>query len=223
VTDEQLQILKNHIPNILSECERLDGQCSESIEFLAQWVQAESDDLEFSSGEKDIVKRYLIDAVQFEKPLIYWDMYEVFDRIGIISEDRTVLENQLLTLLRERSQDLLVEEFELSKVEATNPLIHCLILRAMQHSSLMMPIRSWDAAHTVQPLKATHFPEYQRVIEAVAQELETAQLLVEAARVRFQMLDIPYPVHLPIPEIAQVEGDLLTALVQVLRSKIQKY
>ena len=212
ITNDQRELLLKYIPNLLSECEGIDFRRSESVDKAAKWIQSESNDFEFSGREQDLVERYLCDALKLETPLIYWDTFEVLDRIGVIGEERTNIEKKLLMLLSQYSNEVLSSKFKLSKLETKNPLIHCLILRAMG--------QYWNAIYTVEILKEIDKVEYERVIEAIANDLETINLVVEAARVRFQKLNIPYPIHLPMPQIAEVKGNLLTALINILKPRL---
>lgn len=211
VTDNQKELLKKYVPNALSECEYIHFQDSKSVELATKWIQAEINDLEFSIQEKDIVERYLCDALKLEKPSIYWDTYEVLDRVGIRDTERTDLERRLLSLLQQYDHDVLRTEFELSKLETKDTLIHCLIMRAME--------QYWAAVDSIETLKKVNQSEYERVVETIANDLEAVNLVVEAARVRFQGLDIPYPTQFPMPEIAEVKGNLLAALSSILKHK----
>jgi mRNA-degrading endonuclease RelE of RelBE toxin-antitoxin system len=209
VTYKQYQLLLSHIPNILSECEHIDFKDPEAVDSVYQWIQAESNDLELSAQKQDLVERYLCNALQSSQPLIYWDTYEVLDQVGITGAKRTNFERKLLLLLREYSSEILQSELTLAKVEAKNPLIQCLLMRAMR--------QSWSAAYSIEALKEVNKLEYERVIQAISKELEDQKLFVESARIKFQKLNMPYPNNLPMPEVAQSEGNLLAALVNILK------
>lgn len=210
VTNEQFEMLEHHIPEISSKCEIIDSNDFEEVDRAYQWIQAEGNDLEWSTGIQDVVEHYLCDGLQLSQPLIYWDTYEVLDQVGIIGADRTTLERKLLSLLRDYSSEILQSELTLATKEATNPLLHCLLMRAMG--------QSWSAVHSIEALKEVNEMEYERVIQAICQDLEGKKLFVESARIQFQKLSIPYPKDLPMPEIAPIETNLLTALINILQS-----
>jgi hypothetical protein len=77
--------------------------------------------------------------------------------------------------------------------------------------------QSWSAAYSIEALKEVNKLEYERVIQAISKELEDQKLFVESARIKFQKLNMPYPNNLPMPEVAQSEGNLLAALVNILK------
>lgn len=215
-TYEQYDLLLKYIPDLVSECDRIDCPTPESIESEIKWIQEESNDLEFSGREADLVKRYLCEAVQTQdKPLIYWDTYEVLERTNIKGQERTNLEEEMILDLKKYDSQVLLSEIKVLEAEKVNPSICSLILRALD--------RYWDATGKIIAFLQQDNPaEYQRIVEAVAQSLESHNLIVEAARIRFQRLDIPYPDRFPLPEIATVKGDLFIALTNIFKSRFPK-
>ena len=211
-TQEQYNLLKQHIPDFIWECDRIERPTSRSVDSLIKWIQEESNDLDLSSQEINLVKRYIGDALQKQdRPLIYWDTYEVLDRTNIGGKERSDLETEMILSLKKYDRQTLKSELKQSQLEGVNPLIHSLILRALD--------RHWDATECLEVLQQDNPAEYQRAIEAIALDLESNNFIVEAARVRFQKLNIPYPDRFPLPEIAKVKGDLVVALKDILKSR----
>jgi hypothetical protein len=213
VTESQYQTIVRSIPELPSECEQIDGQDADLVATAIQWIQAEHNDLEFSLQERALVQRYLREALQLEYPLIYWDSYEVLDRIHIQGNERTKFEYELLCLLKQYPREVLKSELDLFRKNSKNNLIPCLLLRALGES--------WQAADSVEFLRSTNPSEYTRIIQSIASDLEAINLVVESARLQFQKLQTPYPQHLPYPEIAEVSGNILIALAQIYSSKLQ--
>ncbi|WP_339367210.1 hypothetical protein, partial [Picosynechococcus sp. PCC 7002] len=201
--------------NLPAVCESIDYRDASAIDNLIHWLQAEDDELILALQKKNIIRQYLLDALQLESVLIYRDMYEVLDQINFKGEERSLLEREMILCLQQRSLEELKVKLALLDTEQVNPLLQSLILRAMGNY--------WDGARRITSLKQTHSAEYDRIMEAIAHDLEAVNLFVEAARLRFQMRQIPYPKHLPLPEIAQAEGNLITALVKILKSQDNVY
>ena len=144
--------------------------------------------------------------------MIYWDTYEALENFKIFSSARSNLENELLSRLRNYDSKILLAKLTSSNLETINPLLSCLILRGMG--------QYWDAAKTIESLRTTDLTEYQRVIEEICKSLENKGLHVEAARVRYKMLDIDYPTDYPMPHLAMIDGDLIKALLEATSSKL---
>lgn len=215
ITEAQYQLLQRYLPNLSSVYELIDYKNEPAIDNLIHWLQAEDDELILALQKKNIIRQYILDALQLESVLIYRDMYEVLDQINFKEEERSLLEREMILCLQQRSLEELKVKLALLDAEKANPLLQSLVLRAMGHY--------WDGARRITSLQQTHSAEYDRVMEAIAQDLEAVNLVVEAARFRFQMQQIPYPKHLPLPEIAQAEGNLITALVKILKSQDNVY
>lgn len=213
VTQAQYEFLKMHVSDILSTCEHISSQCQSSIDSLCQWIRSENNDVEFSIAERETVKRYLVSALRGEKPILYWDTYQVFDRLNIRAEERTALEEEMIQLIKQYPISLIIAELNTVEQEVRTGYLTSLLLRSMG--------QCWRAAQAIDHLKKTDLKEYIRIIEAIAEMLESNELCVEAARLRCQKLDVPYPTHFPFPEAAQMEGNLVDVLVDLLKAKFQ--
>ncbi|MBV5262195.1 hypothetical protein FLX56_27825 [Synechococcus moorigangaii CMS01] len=215
ITEAQYQLLLRYLPNLPAVCESIDYRDTLAIDNLIHWLQAEDDELILALQKKNIIRQYILDALQLESVLLYRDMYEVLDQINFKGEERSELEREMILRLQKRSLEELKAKLAILDTEKANPLLQSLLLRAMGHY--------WDGARRITTLKDTQPTECDRVMEAIAHDLEAVNLFVEAARLRFQMRQIPYPEHLPLPEIAQAEGNLITALVKILKSQDNVY
>lgn len=213
VTQAQYEFLEMHVPDILLKCEHVSGQCQSSIDSLCQWIRTENNDVEFSMAEREVVKRYLVSALREEKPILYWDTYQVLDGLNIRGKERTMLEEEMIQLMKQYPVSLIKAELSTLEKEAETGLLTSLLLRSMG--------QCWKAAQAVDRFKETDQSEYVRSVEAIVETLEANELFVEAARLRCQRLDVPYPDHFPFPEAAQTEGNLVDALVSILKAKFQ--
>jgi len=212
VTQTQYELLKAHVPKILLECDRVSGQNPKGVDSACQWIRAESNDVGFAVTEKEIVKRYLFSALRKEKPMLYWDTYQVLDRLGVKGKERTALEEEMIQLIEQHPVSLITAELNTIKRAAETGFLASLLLRSMGEY--------WQAVRVIDPLKEANPNEYERVVEAIAQTLEANKLFVEAARLKHQTLKVPYPAHYPFAEAAQTKGNLVEALVSVLKAKL---
>lgn len=213
VTQAQYELLEAHVPDILLKCDRTSGQCQSSVNSLCQWIQSENNDVEFAVAEREVVKRYLVNALRGEKPTLFWDTYQVLDRLNIRGKERTALEEKMIQLIKQYPISLIAAELNTVEQAVGTGLLTSLLLRSMG--------QCWQAARAVDCLKETDSNEYGRIVEAIAKMLEVNKLSVEAARLRCQKLDAPYPAHFPFPEAAQTEGNIVDVLVGILKAKFQ--
>ncbi len=221
VTQAQYELLKTHVPEILSRCD----QSQSDINWLCRWIRSESNDVTFTTAEKEndatfaiaekeIVKRYLFSALRKEHPLLYWDTYQVLDELNIRGKDRTALEEEMIQLMQQHfSDDLIAAELKAIEKTVNSPILTSLLLRAMGEY--------WGAVRAIDALKTTDPNEHERIVEAIAEMLEANALCVEAARLRHQTLKVPYPAHFPFPEAAQTEGNFVEVLVNILKHNFQ--
>lgn len=210
VTQAQCDLLRTHVPDILLKCEHISAQCQSAIDSLCQWIRSENNDVEFSIAEREVVKRYIIGALKGEKPILYWDTYQVLDRLKISGKERTALEEEMLQLIKRYPISLIIAELNTVEQEVGSGMLTSLLLRSLG--------QCWKAALAVDWLKKADLNEYTRIIEAISGMLEANDLYVEAARLRCQKLDIPYPAHFPFSEAAQTEGSLVDVLIALLKA-----
>lgn len=212
VTQDQYKVLQQYIPDINSECEYIEFTDLESVEAAYQWIQEEGNDLELSSQSPELVQDYIRESLQLEKPQLHWDIYEVLDKVGIIGEQRTQFERELIYLLQQHPS--LETELMQARKFVKNSLFHCLLLRVMH--------RSWDAISILENpnLIKPSDDEYRRVVLSICHDLEYQGLVVESARIKYQKLNIAYPDNFPMPEIAKSKGDIIAALAKTLKHRI---
>lgn len=210
ITKEQYDLIRTYIPNLNQEpClyERIENPSNETINAVCKWILTEVNDLDFSTQGHELIKKYLHDASQAPQPFVYWDMYEVLDQVGIVDQERSLLEAELLNNYREKNPAAVHQNTK----EAKNPLVHYFLHRAQR--------QSWLAAESLISLKESNLCEYERGIQAIADDLTAQNLLIEAARIKFKYLGTPYPHDFPIPEITNMEGNLLSVLVHIFSTK----
>ncbi len=182
----------------LKTCERIDPQRA------IAWITEVASDVDLEQITDDVEQRL------FERcrgGYLYWDTYLALD---LASVDLGGWEAKAINFLRKHSQEALKAELE----QIHDPRLRCLLLRAMHYS--------WKAVSEIGELEATDYKEYERIINAIAQELEHKNLPLEAARVRTKidtsfMLDSNYP----FPEIAQHSGSLVAALCDAFITRIE--
>lgn len=214
VTKEQYDLISKQIPSIADNFERINFQDPASIEHLFEWIGSQNNDLDFLSNTvkyKISIEKFLRDGLELEDPLIYLDTYEALENFKICGSERTELENQLLSRLRNHNSNVLETKLTSSNLETIHPLLSCLLLRGMG--------RYWDAAKTIESIRETDSIEHQRVVGEICKSIEEMGLQVEAARIKHQMLGIEYPSDYPMPHLATIDGDLIKALVKSISFK----
>jgi hypothetical protein len=131
VTQEQYKLLYTHIPQIELECEYINSQDIDSNECIFEWINSTNNDLDFSVNYRHSIENLLYSGLELKDPLIYWDTYEVLETFKITGFERSDLEKELLSRLKNHDFQVLESKLNLSKLQTKNPLISCLILRAM--------------------------------------------------------------------------------------------
>jgi hypothetical protein len=144
-------------------------------------------------------------------------MYDALRAAEFSDEHLTDFEQELIQILSGQP----IAELERELVAATTTALstvslQCLLLRSMH--------RSWDAVQMARQLIGVDDLEYQRLIQAIATDLEQKRLPYEAARVR-HLLERPDPVEppnltYPYPELLTRSGNLLTLLSQEVRDRL---
>ena len=148
--------------------------------FLISWI-SELSGAEDLSEDVDAVDRLINDAVNSDPPLIHWDMYTV---LRTAADDRiNEIESKLIARLSQCNPDFLDRELKQADNNITDfynrIAIKCLLLRSSR--------RFWDAITQANELKRTMANAYNRIINAIAQDLEDRFLPYEAARVRMNL------------------------------------
>jgi mRNA-degrading endonuclease RelE of RelBE toxin-antitoxin system len=159
-----------------SSCDRVDGQTA------IQWVTEVASDMDLNQITDDVQQRLL---KRCESGCLYWDTYLALQFAGVRDGELYQWEQKAIALLSQHPPELLNQELQ----QTENISLRCLILRAMHCS--------WQAVEVASPLKNTDVPEYERLLKAIAKDLEKKGLPYEAARVRAYLVDGNYKYNLP--------------------------
>jgi len=215
-------------------CELLDSDDPNVVDNAIGWIQGLSNDIQLSSDQNQVslVENHLKEALETEPPVIYWDTYKALDLVGITEEKRTNLEREMLRRLRgylNYPEEIRHDDLEelLADVSAQDERLKCLLHRSIGDY--------WEAAEAVENLKSSDFREYERIINAIAEDLESPKHLgnleplkleAEAAWLRFKKLDPHLPPNLDdlltpelIQELNHEQGPLIPALVRIMRNR----
>jgi len=215
-------------------CELLDSDDPNVVDNAIGWIQGLSNDIQLSSDQNQVslVENHLKEALETEQPVIYWDTYKALDLVGITEEKRTNLEREMLRRLRgylNYPEEIRHDDLEelLADVSAQDERLKCLLHRSIGDY--------WEAAEAVENLKSSDFREYERIINAIAEDLESPKHLgnleplkleAEAAWLRFKKLDPHLPPNLDdlltpelIQELNHEQGPLIPALVRIMRNR----
>ncbi|MFB2838476.1 hypothetical protein [Floridanema evergladense] len=177
-------------------CKIIDAQSA------AAWIAEIASDIDISEFRNNAETKKQELLASCAKSLPFFDTYLVLELAGIQREKVSQWEQEAIAKLRKNSSNLLKE---LEQIPSNNISLRCLLLRAMH--------RSWEAVDLAFELHETDREEYQRLLAAIAQDLENKNLLYEAARVRIK-LGQSLPNNYPFPEIAEKSGSLLSLLCQ---------
>ncbi|MUG94959.1 hypothetical protein F7734_22375 [Scytonema sp. UIC 10036] len=203
VTSEELNRLKCHERNFFEKCARID--CQTAI----NWITEFACDVDLTQMTADIQQRLWS---RCESGNLYWDTYLVLELAAVREENLYKWEQEAIASLSKHSQQHLQDE--LNKTHSIS--LRCLLLRAMQ--------RSWQAVTEAYQLKNSDFPEYQRLLNSIAQDLEAKGLPYEAARVKARLSDRNQHQNLPFwEEIGHPSNQfkpLVTLLCEAFISRI---
>lgn len=177
-------------------CQIIDAQSA------ASWIAEIASDIDVSEFRKNAENKKRELLASCAKGLPFFDSYLVLELAGVQGEELSQWEQKAIVKLRNNSANL---PQELEQIPSNNISLRCLLLRAMH--------RSWSAVDLAFELHETNQEEYQRLLAAIAQDLENKNLLYEAARVRIK-LGQSLPNDYPFPEIAEKSGSLLSLLCE---------
>jgi len=229
ITEEQRSRLELYIPDLFTGDvhEFLNSSNSGDVDNAIKWIQEIRNDIEIS--DKQQLRSYLEEGLQADTPVIYWDTYQALHLVGITGDKRTSLERELLKCLRRKYPEEILsaelEEFRRARVEFQDDpkrydQLECFLLRSLGCY--------WDAANAVESLRSDDHEEHERrrIVEAIAKDLEELEtfkltpkpfnLVVEAARLRSQKLNISYPDDFPLRDLSEEQGSLIPALVKIM-------
>jgi hypothetical protein len=158
---------------------------------LEDWVVKYSSQ-ETSEKDFDEINSLIHEGLNNTPLKFYWDTYTAF-RIAKVSEE---LINKIESDVIERSKNvenhkILVQELlQSEQVHATVDLtsLRCLILRCLGNS--------WQAVSEASKIQEIDPLEYHRLLSAIAKDLESKELLYEAARVK-NKIGVPIPQTYP--------------------------
>jgi mRNA-degrading endonuclease RelE of RelBE toxin-antitoxin system len=170
------------------------------------WITEVASDIDLDQIPRD-VKQRLFERCRRGK--LYWDTYLALDLAGYRDDELNHWETEAINLLREHLTTL---QAELD--QTYDPRLRCLLLRGMQ--------KSWEAVSEIAELQDSNLKEYQRIIEAIAQDLEQKNLPLEAARVRAKINPSDWEANnYPFPEIGNYSCSLIPALSHAFKTRIE--
>jgi hypothetical protein len=181
---------------------------------------------EFANGEQifrniEGVSNVIYDSLNSDTIRIFWDTYAALRLARIDDTKLAEIEYKAIQLLAKNHQrQNILQEFNLLQPEqvpsdSDRIPLRCLLLRSLG--------LYWDAVKEASLLKEIDTKEYERIILAIANELEKKQLIYEAARVRMKIgISIPkdYPFR---EEIIKQDSSLVSLLCCAAIKKIKEY
>ncbi|WP_416676049.1 hypothetical protein [Egbenema bharatensis] len=199
-----------------AHCQRIVPENAQAVHHAIQWVTSVIHDADAAERVGDI-KQQILDGCITQPLYLYWDMYDALRAAECSDEHLTDFEQELIKLLS--TKPIADRERELMAATTTTlstVSLQCLLLRSMH--------RSWDAVQLARQLIGINNSEYQRLIQAIANDLERKGLPYEAARVRHpiesssqtELLTSIYP----YPELLSRSGNLIPLLSQAVRDRL---
>jgi len=174
------------------KCDFFDTSNSH-LEILVSWI-TEWSNSEHLFKDKDAILNQIYQGINSHPVQIYWDTYAALRLTRIDDVQITKIESNMIKNLSSQGQSILQNEFlqteSILSVIDQIPL-RCLILRCLN--------RSWDAVDEASKIQDLMPQEYNRIVNAIANDLENKGLLYEAARVRVKT-GVPFPNEFPFSE-----------------------
>lgn len=174
--------------------ETCDSFSSGDTETLINWIREWSNS-EYLFRDNNAICNLLYDGINSQPIQLYWDTYPALRLAGCNDYQIGEIEIKLIEKLKNQSIELLFNELsQMDQIhdDVDRVPLKCLILRSMS--------RSWEAADEASKIKNGNTQEqYNRLINAIASDLENQGLVYEAARLKTR-IGIPFPPDYPFSE-----------------------
>jgi len=165
----------------------------EDTDRLINWI-SEYSNSEFLFRDYNTIYNLLDEGMNAQPLQIYWDTYPAL-RLAKFSDDQiNEVETRLIEQLRNQSIEFRLNE--LSQIDQIRDAVDrvplkCLILRSLS--------RSWEAFNEASLIENDQPQEYKRLLNAIASDLESQNLVYEATRLK-AIIGIPLPEDYPFRE-----------------------